>query len=64
MNKLERETENACINVISKRKGRGAFFVASYGYGPDDFYKKDEAKAAAEAECARLNAAYRREMGK
>lgn len=27
MNKLERETENACLNVISKRKGRGAFVV-------------------------------------
>lgn len=41
---------------------KGARFVASYGYGPDDFYKKEEAKAAAEAECARLNAEHRKEQ--
>ncbi len=41
---------------------KGAFFVASYGYGPDDFYKKEEAKAAAQAECDRLNELYRKEM--
>lgn len=42
----------------------GTRFVASYGYGSDDFYKKEEAKAAAEAECARLNEQYRKEVGK
>lgn len=34
---------------------RGTLFVASYGYGPDDFYTKDKAKRAAQAECDRLN---------
>lgn len=27
MNKLERETENSCLNVIAKRKGRAAFVL-------------------------------------
>ena len=41
---------------------KGSFFVSSYGYGPYDYYKKEEAKAAAQAECARLNAEYRKEL--
>lgn len=37
-------------------------FVCSYPYDSDSFYTEEHAKAAAEAECARLNAEYRKEQ--
>lgn len=39
----------------------GCKFVCTYPYDSDSFYTKEQAKAAAEAECARLNAEYRKE---
>ena len=42
----------------------GTRFVASFPYGRGSFYTEPGAKAAAQVECDRLNAEYRKEMEK
>ena len=37
-------------------------FVCTFPYDSDSFYTKEQAKAAAEAECARLNAEWKKEQ--
>lgn len=41
---------------------RGVKFVMSFHFDSDAYYTEEQAKAAAEAECARLNAEYRKEQ--
>ena len=41
---------------------KGNLFVSIYPYDSSALYSREEAKAAAEAECARLNAELRKEQ--